>query len=301
MIRPIRLLVFLNLLCVMLPGVFAQHVQHVQNTLRSQTVADPPQQKQTISSHPASDVNNDRVLLRSILRELQHIRSGIAEQNRLLQLSHKMDVDLAAHQQDTSMKAAMRIDQKWSALGNPNAPVTIVEFTDYECPYCRTFHLQTFPQLRSQYIDTGKVRFITRNFPLAGHPYAHDAAATVYCAKDQSKFWEMHDLMIVKSGQVDNGGIASLAQALSLDVGALTECINKHKYDALIEADTNDAIHLGIPATPTFVVGTTASEFTGERIVGAASFETFKTYIDKLLPTSGFSSPQHNSQQSGGD
>src|SRR5262245_23906624 len=111
------------------------------------------------------------------------------------------------------------------ALGRPDAPVTLVEFTDLECPFCRRFHVSTFEELRKQYIDTGKVRFITRDLPLTAiHPNALRAAHAARCAGEQGKFWELRHSMFVNGQGLAPESVRTQARDLGLDVAALESC-----------------------------------------------------------------------------
>ncbi len=113
----------------------------------------------------------------------------------------------------------MSVGQGWYAIGQENAPLTMVEFTDYQCPFCRRFESETFAQLKKNYIDTGKVRFVSRDLPLEFHPNAPRAAIAVRCAGEQHKFWEMHDA-IMQDTATDLGpdAILKYAQKVSLDI-----------------------------------------------------------------------------------
>src|SRR5277367_6195365 len=92
-----------------------------------------------------------------------------------------------------SDKVKMSVTPGWYSLGRDDAPVTVVEFADYQCPFCRKFHSETFAEIKKNYIDTGKVRYVSRDLPLDFHPNAAPAAQAARCAGEQHKFWEMHD------------------------------------------------------------------------------------------------------------
>ncbi len=103
-------------------------------------------------------------------------------------------------------------------LGRPDAPLTMVEFTDLQCPFCNRFATQTFDQLKKDYIDTGKVRFISRDFPLDFHPQAMPAARAARCAGDQGRFWEMRTTLVKNAGQLSPAYITQTASSLKLDM-----------------------------------------------------------------------------------
>jgi protein-disulfide isomerase len=171
------------------------------------------------------------------------------------------------------------------ALGRADAPVTLVEFTDLECPYCRAFHVNTFDRLKREYIDTGKLRFITRDFPLDIHPNARPAALAVRCAGEQDKFWEMRHGVTVNAAALNRDVYDRLARELGLDAGRFSDCIAANRYRAEIDRDVAEALKAGVNGTPTFVLGPTTpgTEVEGHRIVGAQPFTVFETNIKALL------------------
>lgn len=168
-------------------------------------------------------------------------------------------------------------------LGDPNAPVKIVEFSDFQCPYCRKFYNETFSQLKENYIDKNLVYFVYRDFPLAIHSDAPKAAEATECADDQDKGWEMHDLIFEGGGEFANGTVAipleSLklyAEELGLDADGFNECMDSGKYTDEVAADVQDAIQYGVSATPIFFIN-------GRKIVGAQSYSTISSMIESLL------------------
>jgi protein-disulfide isomerase len=184
-------------------------------------------------------------------------------------------------------KVKMSVGTGWYALGRDDAPVTMVEFTDYQCPFCRRFEADSFAQLKKEYIDTGKVRFVSRDLPLEFHPNAPAAAMAARCAGDQHKFWEMRDAMMLDTA-TDLGpeSILKYGQKTNLDMTAFSGCLKDKKYTSAIQKDTADAGALGISGTPSFVIGKTArDEIAGIRIVGAVPYSVFDSTIKDLLST----------------
>jgi len=160
--------------------------------------------------------------------------------------------------------------------GDPNAPVTIVEWSDFECPYCGRFYEQTKGQIDEQYIRTGKVKFVYRDFPLSFHANAQKAAESAECAKAQGKFWEMHDKLFQSGVQ---GGVASFkqyAQALGLDTAKFNSCMDSGETVAEIQKDTQDGVAAGIRGTPGFVIN-------GQMVSGAQPFQAFQQIIEAEL------------------
>ena len=169
-------------------------------------------------------------------------------------------------------------------LGKADAPVTLVEFTDLECPFCRSFHVGAFDKIKQTYIDTGKVRFVTFDFPLDIHPNARPAAVAVRCAGEQGKFWEMRHLVTVNAQALSREKYVEIAKGLGLDTAKLEQCIDADRHKADIDQDMAEGLKLGVNGTPTFFVGKTAPDaIEGQRIVGAQPFPAFEAQIKALL------------------
>jgi protein-disulfide isomerase len=182
-------------------------------------------------------------------------------------------------------RVKMSVGQGWYALGREDAPVTMVEFTDYQCPFCRKFEGDTFAQLKKEYIDTGKVRFVSRDLPLDFHPNAPAAAMAARCAGDQGKFWDIRNAMMLDtSNDLGTEAITRYAQKVNLDMPAFNRCMSEKKYTEVIKKDTADAGTLGISGTPSFVIGKTdKTEIAGVRVVGAVSFTVFESAIKDAM------------------
>jgi protein-disulfide isomerase len=171
-------------------------------------------------------------------------------------------------------------------LGSPTAPVTMVEFTDLQCPFCRVFQTTVFDSLKRDYIDTGKVRFISRDLPLeAIHPMAVGAARMTRCAVEQNRFWEMRHAVLVNNGRLSPDLLDTLAKQVGLDDDKLDACLaNITRLDTLIKADIAAARGAGLEATPAFVIGRTQpAGITGDAIMGAQPFAVFDAKIKQLL------------------
>ncbi len=164
------------------------------------------------------------------------------------------------------------------AIGSPDAPVTIVEYTDYQCPFCSRHFAETYPQLIEQYVDTGLVRYVFKDFPLTSiHPQAVAAAEAARCAGEQNAYLEMHDALFANqnqwSGQADpNSFFISYAEQIGLEPTPFTECLESGRYQTAVEADLNEGIGFGIRGTPTFFIN-------GHIFVGAQPIEAFAQMI----------------------
>lgn len=169
-------------------------------------------------------------------------------------------------------------------LGRPDAPLTMVEFTDLQCPFCNRFAITTFDQLKKDYIDTGKVRFISRDYPLDFHPQAMPAARASRCAGDQGKFWELRETLVKNASQLSPAFITQQAAALKLDMKQFDACTKSTGYDSAINKDMTEGNGFSVNGTPTFFVGkTTAQGIEGFRIVGAQPYAVFQQRLDALL------------------
>lgn len=171
------------------------------------------------------------------------------------------------------------------ALGRADAPVTLVEFTDYQCAYCQRFHLNTFEELKKNYIDTGTVRFLSRDLPLSFHQNALQAAHAARCAGEQGKFWEMRHVLLANATRLEREAIFQYAQEVGLEAKKFRACVESEKYKGEIEKDIAEATAVGISGTPTFVLAPTAAgQLEGVRIVGAQPYAAFEARIKELLP-----------------
>lgn len=161
------------------------------------------------------------------------------------------------------------------AWGPADAPVTIVEFGDYQCPYCKRFYDETFPAIKAAY--EGRVRFVYRDFPLTSiHPYAQKAAEASECADDQGRFWDYHDVLWANQGALDIASLKAYAAQLGLDMATFDDCLNSGKNAQEVQKDHSDGASYGVPGTPTFFIN-------GVKLVGAQPFSSFQAVIDPLL------------------
>lgn len=171
-------------------------------------------------------------------------------------------------------------------LGKDNAPVTIIEFSDYQCPFCSRFYLQTEKQIIDEYVDTGKVKFVYRDFPLTSiHPDAQISAEASECADEQGKFWEYHNILFEKQDEwVGNAEtmLKKYAADLKLDTNKFNTCLDTNKYASEVDSDSNDAVAAGGRGTPYFVVLDDNGDVTGV-VSGAQPFTAFKSAIEATL------------------
>jgi len=161
-------------------------------------------------------------------------------------------------------------------LGDINAPITIVSFEDYQCPFCKRAFDQTFPQLKKDYIDTGKVKYVFRDFPLSFHPQAQSAAEASECADDQGKFWDYHDAIFQNQQSLGPALYTQLAEQLGLDVEKFNECLSSGQFRQEVQNDFSYGSSVGVSGTPTFFIN-------GIKLVGAQPFQAFQQVIEAEL------------------
>ena len=168
-------------------------------------------------------------------------------------------------------------------LGSAEAPVEVVVYADYQCPACAGFDAVQFPSVRERLIATGRVRWRYRDFPLDNlHPQARLAAHAAACANDQGKYWEMHRFIYeaqndwaFKSDAVSQ--LRNLAKPLGIDLAKYDACMQSAKYAGRIQASSDEGTRLGVPSTPTFVVG-------GRRVSGNLPYDALKHIVDSIAP-----------------
>jgi protein-disulfide isomerase len=181
-------------------------------------------------------------------------------------------------------KLRMRVASGGFEVGSANAPLTLIEYTDYQCPFCRQFHTATYEEIKKNYIDTGKLRFVSRDFPLDMHDNAAQAALAARCAADQGKFWELRQVMIVNANQLQMSNLLTYAGDLKLNVDKFSACVTSGKYKADVAKDVAEGRAGGVSGTPTFVLGRmTDGSIDGVRIVGTLPYATFDAKVRALM------------------
>ncbi|MBM4402688.1 MAG: DsbA family protein [Candidatus Cloacimonetes bacterium] len=220
------------------------------------------------------------------------IALGIYVSNRGFSLPEKKDEGRVAGQEEQGALTGDYVPDVSvnddPVKGDPNAPVTIVEFSEYSCPYCKMYVEETYPQIIENYVDTGKVKYVFRDFPLDFHPHAQKQAEAAECADEQGEYWEFHDLLFQNSDQflknesawVDDETAISLikgyAKDLRLDDNAFNSCFDSRKYKDEVQKDIEDGINYGVSGTPSFFIN-------GYLLVGAQPYEAFEEMIKEEL------------------
>ena len=181
----------------------------------------------------------------------------------------------------------------FNTAGDPSAPITITEYSDFQCPYCRIFYENTEPSLMERYVETGTAYFVYKSVGGFIGPESKTAAEAAYCAGDQGKFWEMHDVIFANQtgenvGAYSDRRLEAFAEALELDMAAYDDCMSSGKYDDLTEQDAKDATAAGIQATPSFIISYEVNGETQTRVIqGAQSIDVFAQEIEAALAEMG--------------
>ena len=220
----------------------------------------------------AKDAGITRQQADQILNELRQIR----------QLLERQQAQAPRPQEEQATRAKLNL-AGFAMLGSKEAPLTIVEFTDYQCPFCQRFHTTAFPDLKKNYIDTGKVRFHSRDLPLDFHSNAMRAAQAARCASDQGQFWQLRDVMGANPNKLDMDSLVADAADLKMDVPAFRACVESEKYKNAVQTDVLEAMKIGASGTPTFVVGkSTPDGVDGDLVVGAQPYAMFDQKLKEL-------------------
>jgi len=173
--------------------------------------------------------------------------------------------------------------------GNPDAHITIIEFSDFQCPFCAQFHSSTLPQIQKNYVDTGKVKFVYRDFPITSiHPNAVPAAVAAECANEQGLFWQYHDKLFENQNSWERlvgENVVNEFKEYAADLGLITsqfnDCFDSAKYLEEVTQDLQDGMSYGVTGTPGFFIGNDQLGFT--QVSGAQPYSVFQRVFDQQL------------------
>ncbi len=173
--------------------------------------------------------------------------------------------------------------------GSDEAEIVIIEYSDYQCPFCRSWYSESKSQLDKEYIETGKVQFIYKDFPLSFHPMAQTYAEAARCAGDQEKYWEMHDKIFDEQNKFGQGTISNITQEnikswateLGMNAATFNSCLDSGKYAQAIQSNFAEGQQVGVSGTPSFIIG--KRNGSGQLIVGAQPYSVFKSAIEANL------------------
>ena len=182
-------------------------------------------------------------------------------------------------------KTAIEIDlSNIFPLGKDDAKYAIIEFTDYQCPYCSKHSKKTLPKIKQIYIDTGILKYFIKDFPLGFHDQAKNAAISVRCSGQQGKYWEMHDLIFANNKQLSEKAFSAFATQLNIDVSLFKECLNNPEIIKAVENDISEGELIGVQGTPAFFIGRVKDNKLVDirALYGAQSFSVFSSVINTL-------------------
>ena len=221
-----------------------------------------------------TNLNSDQILQEEFKNEIAKLELKILEKQ------------LPTKQPNIPLKISADNDP---IIGNPNASITIIEFSDFQCPFCAKFHIQTLPAIMNEYINDGKVKLVFRDFPIQSiHPNALPASVAAECANEQGKFKEMYDVLFVNQKEWNNQKLDDViitftqyASEMGLEEREFNSCLKNEKYIEEIQKDLEDGKTYGVSGTPQFFVGNDQIGFI--ELKGAQPFENFKKVIDNQL------------------
>jgi protein-disulfide isomerase len=223
----------------------------------------------------------------------QEVKALREEQRRLIDLLDEIKKLLAANvpgrpelQPPAPPTVLSTLDETFR--GEKEATVSIIEYADFECPYCGQYEREIYPQIAKNYIQTGKVKYFYRDLPLPMHPHALVAARAARCAGEQGKLWEMHDSLFANQNALRDVDMPGRAQKLGLDPSRFSECLSSDRYTDEINRSAAEAEKMGIGGTPTFFIGTIALDgkvTNVKMILGVRHYDAFKSAIEDSLGT----------------
>lgn len=215
-----------------------------------------------------------------IKKDLSEVKKELQEIKRLLRSRSR-----GPAQPPTPSVSEASIDDD-PILGDVDAPVTLIEFSDYKCPFCGRFFRNTFPRIKTDYIENGKVRYVFRDFPILSiHPQAQKAAEAAQCSGDQDKYWEMHDRIFENQQAMKVENLKGHAEKLSLNMEDFNRCLDGGKYAEEVKKDIQAGQKAGVRGTPSFILGKTTKDgkVKGRFIRGAQPYQAFKVAIESFL------------------
>jgi hypothetical protein len=211
---------------------------------------------------------------KEILTELKDLRQLVGD---LRQEQH------GAQRTDVSPSIEIK-DSGANALGSASAQVVLVEYTDYQCPFCKRFHDETLPELKKRYIETGKLRYEVRDMPLSFHSYAMSAAIAAYCGGQQEQFWAIHEALFQSQVALSAAKVRQIALGFGLSAGQFDSCTANSASRQYIESNIAEATRIGISGTPGFILAKKGNgSLAGTLILGAQPITVFIAKVDEML------------------
>ena len=231
---------------------------------------------------PAADIDAIKQAIESLRASQAQIQRDLSEIKAMLQRSP------AGAAQAGAPVAGAEVSLAGAPVrGAADAPVAVIEYSDFQCPFCASYAANSYPKIIRDYVDTGKVRYAFMSFPLEGlHPLAWRAHIAAACAGDEGRFWEMHDRLLTQPTAMDTEALRRHAAALGLQPGRFRDCVEDERHAAEIRRALANGTALGISGTPTFVIGTLAANQTvrvAKVISGAKPYAAFQDSIEGVL------------------
>ena len=201
----------------------------------------------------------------------------------------------------TDVQSVVLMVSGYPSKGSPNAKLILIEFTDYQCPFCGRHFQQTSPQIDRDYVNTGRVRHVVWDFPIESiHKDALGAAEAARCADEQGQYWQMHNRLFNSQSALTADHLSAYARALGLDAERFRQCLDSNKYAVRIRQDLADAQKVGVQATPTFFLGVAEADGSKVRVLkmiaGAHPYAVFREAIDSLLSSEKPVTPRSGTQ-----
>jgi protein-disulfide isomerase len=176
-------------------------------------------------------------------------------------------------------------DQTDHMKGDKNAPITLIEYCDYQSHFCRHFHDDVLPKLQNDYISTGRVRYIYEDFPDEKHDMAMPAANAVRCAGEQGKYWEFQEFVFKNPENLNIDKILMSAEDSGLNLGDFKKCVSEKRYESEILEEKKAGVENGIGVVPSFLIGKTRDDnkLLAANVIGARNYNNLRNYIEQLL------------------
>lgn len=241
-----------------------------------------------LPASPPSNQDQEAVLhhLTELRQELKALRQEMGQLRQAVSEIHRSAVTPpSALKGPPSVPVGVALGDGPS-LGKAEAQVAVVEFTDFECPFCQRFHSQTFSQIKETYIDSGKIRYLVRNYPLGFHAQAKPAAVAANCAGKQGQYWEMQHALFTNQRCLGADLYSELAATLKLNEEVFHACLEDPSQAQTVDTDQQYGQSIGVRGTPNFFIGRIqdGKMINATHISGAQPFTTFSRALDSLLP-----------------
>ena len=237
----------------------------------------------TITVLPAEGGDNTAEI-KSLKKEVADLRQEVNGLRALLE--RLIQAMPRGSKKDSIKKTGIKGDP---FMGNVDAPLVLVEFSDYECPFCARFFRDTMPKIKKDYVNTGKLKYVFKDFPLSFHKKAFKAAEAAHCAGEKGKFWEMHDQIFANQQRMAITDLIGYAKNLGLNSKKFKKCLDDDRYAEGIKKDMAIGSSNRIDGTPSFILGreNKNGEVTGNMVTGALPYDVFKNAIETLLKNGG--------------